>query len=467
MKAIFFNSLFILVLILTSCGSIIPVAPVIRASSPTIPPSVSGVVKIPLELDLTPYFREADKALDQQFSGKEEQCKGVSFQYKFKRDPLVFSGKEATLTSTIQGAYSIKANYCAQCTEIFGSDPFCITPRIYVSCGDDEPMRRISILFDSQLKLMTNYQLISQTKLKKVNIIDPCQFTFLNYDASKLIENEMTNFLRKSEKEIDHEISKLDLKTPLSEVWKAIQSPISIEPYGFLYFRPDAVGLADLEFKDNKVLANLEMSVSPLFSTNPLSLNQPNLPPLRNLGSKDEFNLPVLTLASYDSLNSALSANLVGIIIPFKKKGIVIQSAEIIGPVDSKILMKATFLGSKKGTLYLLGTPVYDTATQMITFPDLEFDIQTKDALLKSAKWLFDKKVTDLLREKAKYAIGKELDENRKNIEKSLNQKIDLGAGKKANLKGKLNKLELLDIQVGSAGLELNFSIKGKLSLSL
>jgi hypothetical protein len=465
-----FQVVFLLIIgfiLLSACGSIVPKQPSITDETPLQIPETRGSIRIPLEINLQPYFELADKSIDKTFQGKVEQCDGVSFQYYFKRKPLEFNGTKQTLAYKINGEYNIRANYCAQCSSVFGSDPFCLTPRIYVSCGVGEPLRKIAIDFQSDLSIESNYLLNSKTRLAKVETMDPCELTFLKYDASQLIEKEMTAYLQTMEKEIDGQIRKVDLKTPINQAWAAMQEAMKIPNLGYLYFQPKAIEIEPISFKNQtaKVIVNMELSL--LISTNPVEKPKQNLPFLSRVKSEDEFNLPLLTLASYDSINSILKKEVAGLIIPFKKKKIIVTEAEALGPVGKQLLFKVKFTGSKKGTIYLLGTPTYDGTKQEISFPDLTFDIRSKDALLKSAKWLFDKKLTDAFRAKAKYDLSDQIEKARKEIEKELNTSIEYSKGQKVFLSGKLNQLNFSNLQVGPNELRIVIDLSGNLSLKL
>ena len=92
--------------------------------------------------------------------------------------------------------------------------------------------------------------------------------------------------------------------------------------------------------------------------------------------------------------------------------------------------------------MYFNGTPTYDTEKEEISFPDLTFDLATKNKLLKSAKWMFDDLITTKIREMARYNIGKELKNQQVHLEKELNRSIS----KDITLKTKINTLEITEI---------------------
>jgi hypothetical protein len=460
-------SLCVLNLVLFSCGSIVPQQPQITNETTLQNPETRGIVRIPIEINLAPYFDQADKSIPKTFRGAKEECDGVSYTYYFVRDPIKFEGVRKTMGYEINGEYSIRVNYCAQCSSVFGSDPFCLTPRIYVSCGVGEPLRKIGINFESDLSIAPNYRLNSKTRLVNVKTIDPCKLSFLHYDVSTLIEKEMSDYLKDMEREIDDQIEKVDLKTSINEAWTAMQEPILVPDYGYLYFQPRAIDIGPINFNKHKANVIVNMELSPRFSSDTLVQFKQSLPFLSKISSTNNFNLPILSLASYDSINALLKDEIQGTIIPYNRKQIIISEAEVLGPVGKQLLFKIKFTGTKKGTIYLLGTPSYDSATEEISFPDLTFDIRSKDAIVKSAKWLFDKKLTETLRAKAKYNLSDQIEKARKEIHNQLNTSIEYKKGQFVQLSGNLDKMNFSNLHIGARELQVVLDLEGNLSLKL
>lgn len=456
-----------LVFILFGCGSIVPQQPQITEATPLQIPETKGTLTLPIEIDLTPYLKMVDKEIPKTFKGGEDPCDGVAYSYYFKRDPIAFEGKKSTMAYTVDGEYHIKANYCAKCAEAFGSDPFCLTPRIYVSCGIGEPLRRIQIGFESNISIQPNYELKSKTSLTKTKVVDPCNLSFLNYDASKIIEKEISAVLKEMEDDIDLEIRKVDLKSPIEDVWNALQNSIFIEGYGYLNLRPQEIDVNPISFDKQTGFVTVSLILSPIFSTDSIPMSKKKLPFLSEIKSKEEFNLPLLTVASYDSINSILKQNIHGMVIPYKKKKIVIESSKVLGPVGQKLLFEVVFTGSKKGRLYMLGTPTYDPKTRVISFPDLEFDIRSRDAILKSAKWLFDKKLTDIFRSKAVYDLSNQIEIARQEIEKQINTPIEVDKNQFLQLKGQLNDINFSRIEIGPKEIRIIADLKGNLAIKM
>ena len=119
-KISFFVVAAILFLFTSSCRVIRPSAPDIESVPvPSIPPSQSSIVNVPVTVDLTGYFKKAEEMVPAENSGSDNPCEGVRYKYYFKRNPLKISGKGMRLDLQVDGAYSMSGSYCAKC--MFGS----------------------------------------------------------------------------------------------------------------------------------------------------------------------------------------------------------------------------------------------------------------------------------------------------------------------------------------------------------
>jgi hypothetical protein len=113
--------------------------------------------------------------------------------------------------------------------------------------------------------------------------------------------------------------------------------------------------------------------------------------------------------------------------------------------------------------LYLKGTPQFNSQTQEISFPDLTCDLETKNALLKSAKWIFNDKITQTIRAFSNYNLSVILKETQEKLENELNRKLD----NNTTLSGKLSKLQVDGIYPIDGELLIRTSLFGTISLRL
>lgn len=418
----------ILILVLkffvSSCGTVRPDAPINSQLDFEIPSQPESFIKIPVKLNLRPYFYEADKSVPYRFKGKDSPCEGVSYSYKFYRGPINFKGQNDKIIFDVNGKYSLKLNYCPQCTSLFDKKGTCIVPRIYSSCGVKEALRKIEIGYSTKIRLTQDYHLNSITKLQKVKALSPCIVSVFEYDATTTLKQEITVALQNLESEIDSVISTVDLKPDLSETWDYFTSPMDLEGYGFLYINPSAVAVSPIKFQDDTAYFSAIIKVKPQILTNASRKAPQSLPYLTKFENRDGFDVTMDIFSTYDSLSSILTSNVKGQIVEIKNNKIAFENINIHGASDHKLHLKIDFIGDKKGTLYLTGTPTFDSTTQNIQFDDLVFDVKTKSALLKSAKWMFDKKITTAVRRASKINLSPYLESLRHEINYSINGEV-------------------------------------------
>jgi len=433
--------LVLFVFALFSCGSIKPEAPVKSEIELNIPSQSVSSIKIPIKVDLKPYFIETDKSIPYRFKGSDQACEGISYSYKFFREAIKFNGVNNQIFFEVNGKYSLKLNYCPQCTSLFNDKGNCIVPRIYSSCGVKEPLRKIEVGYATRIGLTKDYMLDSKTKLRNVKAKSPCIVSVFEYDATKTLKKEITIALQNLESEIDSVISTVDLKPELLKAWNYFTQPLDLDGYGYLHMNPSSASMSPIRYKGDTAYFDAIIEAKPNILTNPTRRKTPPLPNLSDYNNKDGFDITMDIFSTYDSLSSILTNNIKGQKIIIKKNEIQFQAIKIHGASDRKIHLKVDFSGDKNGILYLTGTPTFDSINQKIKFDDLSFDVKTKNALLKSAKWMFDKKITNAIRIASQVDLSPYLDSLRTELNKSINGEVSDGVFMKGEIKSILINL--------------------------
>ena len=461
MKLFYYSSI---ILLLCSCGSIEPTAPEIIVKTVPIIIQPASTVVVPIKINLTPYFKDTDQSIPKKFTGKEENCEDVSFSYFFQRDPIVFKGSGNSILFDVDGRYSLNINYCAKCTDLFSAQPHCVTPRLYVSCGNNgEPMRKVEVGYTTTIKLTPDFKLKANTNLRKFETIDPCEISVFKYDATALLKKEVTKVLKGLEDDIDKQIGSVDLKSEAEKAWKILAEPIALGKYGFFNANPTKIGFDNLKFTGNNATADLSLSLNPKLTTNSQNTKAIALPKLSDVPESNGFNITLDVIATYDSLSKIMTSELKGKEIDLKGKKVMFESIEIFGASNQQVSLKIGFSGSKKGTLFLLGTPTFNQESQIVSFPDLSFDLNTKSALLKSAKWLFNDKITDALRTSSIIDLKPHLKTLKQLVEKQMNAEVQTGIF----LKGNIKELKMQGIYPNNDTLILRINSTGLLSLEM
>jgi hypothetical protein len=460
-RSIFYLAL-LAIFSLSSCGSIAPEAPDTVVDELPIPEQEESSISIPIKIDLRPYLAMTEKALPKTFKDNFEQCDGVSYSYKFDREPISFKGTGTELNFEVDGKYLLKLNYCPECTSLFNDKGNCIIPRIYASCGVGEPMRKVTVGYTTTFSITPDFKFKSNTSLKKFETPDACEITVFKYDATSLLRKEVTKVLKDLENDIDKQIAAIDIRSSIAEAWKSLSDPLSMNGYGYLMLTPTSISLGKVRFDGKDALVDLHLTAKPkVVSSVPSNVTASSLPKLSNHKNSNGFDIALDIISNYDSLSAIFTREIKDQKVVIKNNEVIFNQVKVYGANKNQLNIEVTFSGKKKGVLYLTGTPVFDTEKQIISFPDLQFDIRTKSALLKSAKWLFSDKITEMMRENSTFDLKPQLDEMKKMLEEELN--TDIADGVK--LKAAVQSLKLTGIYPASDKLILRVSTKGTLKL--
>jgi hypothetical protein len=455
-------SLFI-ILSLISCKTITSASPS-TSITPLIPaPQPLSVITIPIEFKLQPYFDLAEKQVDKTFKGNEHPCEGVSYDYVFIREPLDWSGKDQQIVIGLDGKYSLDMTYCAQCIDLFSEKGNCAVPRIPFSCGIGEPMRRMHTEFTSRFAITETYGITTKTNVTELKAIDPCKVTVFSYDATHELMKKMRATLEKTAIDMDKDLSKMHFRKEAQEAWDIASEVIDFSPYGYMYFQPENVSITQPTIKKNILYTQLELSAKPVFSSIKSAALKSTVPDLnvKKKSTSDSLYVYLDLKLDYDSISIALQPLLSGKKIELdKKRFVIIDSVKVFGASNDQLLFQIKFSGSKKGSLFLKGTPSIDRSSQVLRFNDLDYELETKSILLKTAKWLFNEKIL----EEFTKASTQDLKPYLNDAKKSINEKFKFRY-EGYQFEGKLNTIEIHNVYPSTHFLWIRTYTSGKAQL--
>jgi hypothetical protein len=420
----------------SACGSIQPEAP--TTANQIVPvkpmPSVASTINIPIRIELKPFIKLADQSFDKEFKGADNPCSGLRYQYKLKREPIQLSGKGKTVFLGLDVAYGFSGEYCAGC--VFDN---CINPPIPFSCGwGEETLRRAKIKLKSDVELTSNYRIKSSTSFTEFTPIDPCRVTFAQININDVLMGQIRPELGNLAKMIDTEIGKQDLKPYILPVWKALQEDIQIPSTGYLRFQPQSLSVSEINMNGSVLNFNVGLTAIPTIQSAPWNIPSSGLPTLSPYKKGSGFEVYTDLKMNYDSLSKQLFDIMKTESYALGKEKINITSLRLF-PAGEKLGVAVGFAGTKKGMFYLLGNPAFDNSKASLALKNVEYDIATKNVLIKTAKWMMDETIRKKLEEQMVFDLSDLMNLTKKSIAESLNQTMDGGI----KIKGTLKSLEI------------------------
>lgn len=424
-----FLPVFVLPVILYSCASTKPLAPIANTEV-DIPKLVQPVsnVEVPVIVDLKNYIKQAETSVPNKYSDNQQPCEGLRYYYTFSRTPFNITGSNNTINLKFVGSYGFTVSYCAKCSGLLGSGQQCIVPVVSAQCGmGDEPPRRMEISYRSTISVMPDYHLRSKTILYPApKPIDRCNVLMGNIDVTDRLIKYITDPLNDLGKQVDAQIAAYNIKPVVEQIWNNLATETKIGDMGYVSINPETVRLSNFNLNGSQLSFSVGLSAKPVFTT--VSTQQPPKP-LPNLSAYTPakgFNVYLDLLEGYDHLTKTVNQQVAGMTTEVAGKQFIVDNTKIWG-IGKQIVMQIDFKGSNTGTIYLVGTPTYDPVTRVLSFPDLSFDLQTKAWMLKAAKWMFNGKITDMIRQRATYNFTQFIGDSKTHIQKELSR--DMGNG--------------------------------------
>jgi len=234
---------------------------------------------------------------------------------------------------------------------------------------------------------------------------------------------------------------------------------------GWLNINPQKIRINNLFVNRDSLNIYLGLSAKPVISFEKPAEKSSWIPNLGPFSKQKGFSIFLDAVLSYDSLGNLLNAQMQGKEFNFKKgfikKKFIIDTCSIYGGGFEKLVIKIKFSGTNQGVVYLVGKPVYKNDSRTIEVEDIDFDIKSKNFLLGSADWLFDKKITKEISKEARFDLTSYIDTARININQQLNR--ELSKGIRSN--GNIQDIKLIGIYPMQQFLVIRSNCTGNLSV--
>lgn len=396
-----------------------------EAASRLLPAMPSSIINIPIKIYMRPLLAIMDSSTAKEFVSDKwpnYTQSGCDFRYKYRfvRSPFVFGCVNNKVTIGFRGNY-----------QIAGSKSVCafdkqISPWVSGSCGfGNEALRRVDINISSTLTLLPNHQVLTNTHLDKLNPLDKCQVTLMQNDMTGEILDSIKASIETYCGSFDKFVQTLN-NNDLLKQWRSGGSRVMpISTYGFINLNPSSLRVSNFNIYHDTLYFSLGYSGHPEFSSDSSRLvTHAALPPISSSDYRTGISTYLNAVYEYKFFNKLMNDSLRN--KPFEVEGrtFVIKDVNISGTNDGKIQVDVTFNGNRRGVLHLSGTPVLDSAKQVLSMPDVSFALDTKDMMVNIAKALFRKKIMKQLQNQSVLDLAALIEKNKTAIEARLNQAV-------------------------------------------
>jgi hypothetical protein len=362
---------------------------------------------------------------------------GIDGGYAITRAPLALSGSGGAITTRVDLSYWLKGRKQTPCPG----------PVTVASCGTDgEAPRTASVSINTTVTILPDLSTSVHSTFGPVVAGSRCVLHPLELDVTDEVVAGFDTALKKMLPVMDKRVAAaLDLRKRVEAGWARMSEPTEVRPNVWLSLNPERIGVVPVTVADGQLRSGLKLSVNPVITAGKKPASNPKPLPLASVatpGDTFKLQIPVDMQESFvqTRLEQALDLDKGGKTISMSGYNVRITSADVYGE-GSQAVVKLTFEGDLTGTGYLKGTPYYDPNTRLLSFPDLDYTLETSEALLKSANWFAHGQVRDQLRQRFTIDMAPRIYQMREGLENVLNRRRG-----NVQLHGTVDELKLLGV---------------------
>lgn len=431
--------------------------------SDSLPPITPGTIFAPISLDLRGALAALEGAVPKRFGSLEKRQKiggkgRKSFAFEVRREPFAvkFAGDTVLLSAVIH--YRGRGWY----------DPP-VGPDVNGECGttDRPPRARLAIRVtpqltrDWQLKITARRVIVTPLTMTER---DQCEVTFLKINVTSRVLDAAEDALRSVLPLLSRQLSRVDVRTPLQQIWVDLQQPIRLADSLWLLLDPREIHLGTVRRERETVGADVAVSAAPriLSGERPIVASIP-LPPLGPMTEGEGFSMLVEGAFDYGVMSGVLTTKLVGKRVKAAGGSLEVKKVTVFGVGGGRLALGLDFGGSASGRVWFQGTPSYEPATGLIVVPDLDFDATSAGMLVQGVAWLKGDAIREFLRAQAKVPAGELMERVQTLAVKEMNRELARGV----RLAATIESSEPAGIQVRPNGLVVRARAKGTARLDL
>jgi hypothetical protein len=451
---------------LCGCGSTLDIhRPSLGASTP-VPPLPASTISVPAVLDLAPLLSQVETLVP-----KEQQATAdwtvigrsplgdLGLKYEAWREPLVLAvrdngiGVESHLFYRFEVAQRIPK-------PIIGGSFW----QALGSCGKGEPPREAVVGMRTTVTLSPDWQLVPSTAPVPTSFLNKCQVTFFKIDVTDRIGEQFDKGLRAAAGLADQRIRAQGNLRPLAErSWAQLQEPIMLDSNIWLTVNPESASASQPSGSGTVARVTAAFTAHPTIRFGPKPKIQARpLPPLGVTTPTDGFHMAVEGELSFEDATRQLQRLLRGTRQKIGGREVTITDIGLFGSGDMAVL-QVSLAGDLDGTVYLAGHPTYDEKSGVLSIPDLDYSVETKETLVKIAEWLYHGSFRETVARQAKLALAQQLGEARRELQKGLNRRL----APNVMLAGTVTAVRPVGVYVTATSLRARVIIDGTLRVDL
>jgi len=440
-----------------ACRSIKPEQPDYQASDRVYRP-VPSTLSIPVEIPLSLISERINQAFsgliynDDSFTRPDADNLKVKV-YMNRQITLNAQGNEVRFTIPLSVHATGRWSACVICPEVLGSTSF-----------------EMDVFLRSALEIKPDYRFTMNTRAEGFEWKRPPVVAVgpLKIPVARLLEGVLNKQLQQIASDLDKAVAKqLNLRAPVQALWELSHTPVMLDDSSqtWLRVKPEQIRMNPIDGNDQRIRIGLGLVafIETHTGQTPPFLTPSKLPDIQH-GSilSDGFNLHIHSEISFEQA-TRMAAQMKGYEFYYGKRKIKIEDIHVFGKGE-RAYIRLLLSGSLNGEVYLSGIPSFDKENEELFLSNLDFDIKSKNALIRSASWMLNGMLQKKLQQNLRFSMKTELEKVRHSIRETIrNYRYE----NLFTLQGKLESFVLYDIFVKEDRFLLVFNAGGQARIFL
>jgi uncharacterized protein DUF4403 len=422
------------------------------AAARPVPQPEPSTVNIPITVDLSSVAQQVEAGVphgqnredDWRPLGKYAVVGTVYVKEMWERDPLRLQihGDHADVAAHVRYRARIAAH---PCVPVAG----CRWVQL-ASCGVDGPMPTLDIGLRTVLLWNRDWTVNPQTRARPVDPGIRCRLTEANIDVTDRVATLVQGLMDRIAPQVDEKIrDAAQLRRRVEGVWATAQQPIRAAKDVYLVLQPQSLAATKPAGEGTTIGTTVSLTLRPrvVLGDEPEVEEKP-LPDSGEPTPGRGFHVALVAELPYTTANEILGKKLVGREFTVKGHRVKVRGARLYGG-GSQVVLGVIVGGDARGELYFVGTPRFDPQTQVVSVPDLDYSVESRDVLPKVADWLLYDDLRDQMRAAAHFDVSERVDKIRADVNAALNRNL----GSSVRMSGGVDAIRPLGVSVFASSL--------------
>ena len=279
--------------------------------------------------------------------------------------------------------------------------------------------------------------------------------------------------LNRSKRQLSESLDKyvtqqISLRPYVEAAWNALQEPVLLDSVYRMWVKttPTSISMSPLTITGDAIRAKIAVEClnDVTFGEKPAFRENTRLPSLRTIeDAPDDFQVRLATDVPFAEAERLAKNMMIGQVFTSGKKQVKVEDIQLWGNND-KVVVNAKLSGSFKGNIYFIGRPEYNPTKNQIEIADLDYQIDTKNFLYRTAAWMFQGPIKNQMKNAMTFPLDEDIRTLRASVQQSLtNYQIQPGI----TLYGTVDSLSVENTRVTPTGIRVNLYSKGKVNVDV